>query len=150
MNGAFLDDYLPYLLGHASHVMNKDLDETVRATGLSPIEWRTLATLSDRDGRTIGELGRIVVGQQPTLTKAVKRLHEIGLVRREDDGEDLRKTRAFVTPRGRKLAAELMRVAREHERAMVAALTPAQQRALKDALRAILQPRPALRSVAAK
>ena len=52
----FLDDYLPYLLGHASHELNKDFDRYVKAAGLSPLEWRTLATLADDDGlTTVGE-----------------------------------------------------------------------------------------------
>jgi DNA-binding MarR family transcriptional regulator len=135
---AFLDDYLPYLLGHASHVMNKDFDEYVRAAGLSPIEWRTLATISDRSGRTIGELCRIVVAKQPTLTKVVKRLAAAGLARREDDGDDLRKTRVSSTARGRTIAARLMAVAHEHERELLGTLTADQLTMLKGTLRKIL------------
>ena len=134
----FLDDYLPYLLGHASHVMNKDFDAYVKAAGLSPVEWRTLATLNDRDGLTIGELCRVVVAQQPTLTKAVKRLSEVGLLRREDDGDDLRKTRVFRTARGRKAAADLMASALEHERSVVSGLTAEELRVLKHTLRQVL------------
>lgn len=134
----FLDDYLPYLLGHASWVMNKDFDDYVRAAGLSPVEWRTLATLHDRDGLTIGELCRIVVAQQPTLTKAVKRLSEVGLARREDDEGDLRKTRVFRTVRGRKVTADLITRALEHEQALVGGLGAEELRLLKRALRQIL------------
>lgn len=135
---AFLEGYLPYLLGLASLVMNKDFDDEVRAAGLSPLEWRTLATLSDGDGITIGQLCKKVVAQQPTLTKAIKRLDEIGLVRREDDAADLRKTRAFITPRGRSIAGELIRGAKQHEAQMVRNLSPAQLAALKAALAQIL------------
>jgi DNA-binding MarR family transcriptional regulator len=135
---AFLDDYLPYLLGHASHVMNKDFDEYVRATGLSPIEWRTLATISDRNGLTIGELCRIVVAKQPTLTKIVQRLAAAGLARRADDGDDLRKTRVSSTARGRTVAARLMTVAHAHERELLGSLTADQLAMLKGTLRKIL------------
>ena len=73
---AFLDGYLPYLLGVASYVMNRDFHDDVKAAGLSPLEWRTLATLSDKggDGITVGELCRKVVSLQPAQTKAIKRL----------------------------------------------------------------------------
>lgn len=137
-SGHFLESYLPYLLGHASHVMNKEFDAYARQAGLSPVEWRTLASLSDRDGLTIGELCRKVVAQQPTLTKAIKRLHELALVRREDDAADLRKTRVYETPRGRALALRLIKAARAHEAGMVRHLTTEQLKALKAGLREIL------------
>ena len=134
----FLDDYLPYLLGHASEVMNKDFDRYVKATGLSPVEWRTLASLSDADGLTVGQLCKKVVAQQPTLTKALKRMDEVGLVRREDDAADLRKTRVFATPQGRTLARRLMRAALEHEADLLRHAPLALVDELKKALRGLL------------
>ena len=135
---SFLEGYLPYLLGLASYAINKDFDGDVKAAGLSPLEWRTLATLSDCDGMTVGALCRKVVSRQPTQTKAIKRLDEIGLVRREDDASDLRRTRVFITARGRAVARDLIRAAKAHERQMVRHLTPAQLDALTSALRQIL------------
>ncbi len=111
----FLPNYLPYLLGHASFVINKDFNQYVQDTGISPLEWRVLATLCDEDALTIGELVHIVVAQQPTLTKAVKRLEEIGLVRRVSDASDRRKTVARVTEQGRALCASLVESALQHE-----------------------------------
>ena len=49
--GAFVDDYLSYLLARASHVVYKEFNREVRAAGLTSLEWRVLATLSDGDGR---------------------------------------------------------------------------------------------------
>ncbi len=135
---SFLDGYLPYLLGLASYVMNKDFDDDVKAAGLSPLEWRTLATLSDGDSITVGQLCRKAVAQQPTLTKAIKRLDEAGLVRREDDAADLRRTRVFITARGRAIAGELIRAAKQHETQMVRNLGAAQIEALRAALAQIL------------
>ena len=134
---SFLEDYLPYLLGHASYEMNKHFDQYVRAAGLSPLEWRTLATLADGGGLTIGELCHKVVAQQPTLTKTIKRLHEAGLARREDDDQDLRKTRVFSTSAGRAIAQELMKTAKAHEADLLRNLGLDQIRTLKAALRGI-------------
>src|SRR3954464_2079952 len=96
----FLEEYLPYLLGRASYVINKDFDKHVQSYGLSPLEWRALATLSDRDGRTIGELAQMVVAQQPTLTKAIKRMVQAQLVRTADGEDDQRKTIVYETDKG--------------------------------------------------
>lgn len=136
----FLDGYLPYLLGVASYVMNRDFHDDVKAAGLSPLEWRTLATLTDRggDGITVGELCRKVVSLQPAQTKAIKRLDDAGLVLREDDADDLRKTRVHITPRGRAIAARLMRTAKEHENRMLRDLSATQIAALRTALAQIV------------
>lgn len=135
---SFLDDYLPYLLGHASEVMNKDFDRFVRAAGVSPIEWRTLASLERSDGLTIGELCKIVVAQQPTMTKAIKHMDEAGLVERSGDADDARKTRVYLTTLGRALARELEQAARAHEADSLRHVDSSQVRELKDALRVIL------------
>lgn len=137
---AFLDGYLPYLLGVASYVMNRDFHDDVKAAGLSPLEWRTLATLSDKggDGITVGELCRKVVSLQPAQTKAIKRLDDAGLVLREDDANDLRRTRVHITPRGRTIAVRLMRTAKEHENRMLRNLSATQISALRTALAQIV------------
>ena len=138
---SFLEGYLPYLLGHASAVMNRDFDTYVKSAGLSPLEWRTLASLADEDGLTIGALCKKAVALQPSLTKAIKRLHEAGLVRREDDDTDLRKTRAFIAPRGLRLTRELMKAALAHEGELTRHLTGDQVKLLKRTLREVLAQR---------
>jgi len=112
---AFVDDYLSYLLARASHVVYKEFDGQVREAGLAPLEWRVLATLSDGDGLTIGELAGKVLAKQPTLTKLVQRMVKAGLVRRTDDGADLRRTLVFETAQGRKLVEGLLARAKRHE-----------------------------------
>ena len=136
----FLDGHLPYLLGVARYVMNHDFHDDVKAAGLSPLEWRTLATLTDKggDGLTVGELCRKVVSLQPAQTKAIKRLDGAGLVLREDDADDLRRTRVHITPRGRAIAAHLIRTAKEHENRMLRNLSATQISALRTALAQIV------------
>lgn len=136
---AFLDQHLPYLFGHASYVMNKDFDVLAKAAGLAPVEWRVLASLHDDEGLTIGELARKVVARQPTLTKAIKRMHEAGLVRREDDDADLRKTRVYQTRRGQTLAVRLINVAKAHEAQLLRWLTEGEIAALKRVLQEVLR-----------
>lgn len=131
----FLDGYLPYLLGHASYAMNKDFDRFVQAGGISPLEWRVLATLSDDNRLTIGELARKVVALQPTLTRAIQRMETAGLVERADDAKDLRKTRAHVTRAGRTLVATLIKRALQHEQQWLRGFSPKEV----DVVRRVLQ-----------
>jgi DNA-binding MarR family transcriptional regulator len=136
----FVRDYLAYLLGQANHAVYKDFEATVRAAGLSSTEWRVLATLSDGDGLTIGELACDVLAQQPTLTKLVDRMERAGLVERRGDETDRRRTLVFETARGRTLVAPLLARAKAHERATLAAFAPREAEALKRALRTLCEP----------
>jgi len=133
----FVRDYLSYLLGQANHAVYKDFEVRVRAAGLSSTEWRVLATLSDGDGLTIGELAGDVLAQQPTLTKLVDRMERAGLVERRGDESDGRRTRVFETARGRTLVAPLLAQAKAHERATLAAFPAKDVAALKVILRTL-------------
>ena len=133
----FVRDYLSYLLAQASYAVYKEFDARVRAAGLSSTEWRVLATLSDGDGLTIGELAREVLAQQPTLTKLVDRMERAGLVERRGDEADRRRTLVYETARGRARVAPLLVQAKAHERAALGAFAPQEAEALKRALRAL-------------
>ena len=133
----FVRDYLSYLLAQASYAVYKEFDARVRAAGLSSTEWRVLATLSDGDGLTIGELAREVLAQQPTLTKLVDRMERAGLVERRGDETDGRRTLVYETARGRARVAPLLVQAKAHERAALGAFAPEEAEALKRVLRAL-------------
>jgi len=133
----FVRDYLAYLLGQANHAVYKDFEARVRAAGLSSTEWRVLATLSDGDGLTIGELAGDVLAQQPTLTKLVDRMERAGLVERRGDETDRRRTLVFETTRGRTLVAPLLAQAKAHERATLAVFPAKDVAALKAILRTL-------------
>jgi DNA-binding MarR family transcriptional regulator len=133
----FVRDYLSYLLGQANHAVYKEFEARVRAAGLSSTEWRVLATLSDGDGLTIGELAAEVLAQQPTLTKLVDRMARAGLVERRGDESDGRRTLVFETARGRAMVAPLLAEAKAHERATLAAFPAKDVAALKTILRTL-------------
>jgi DNA-binding MarR family transcriptional regulator len=133
----FVRDYLSYLLGQANYAVYKDFAARVRAAGLSSTEWRVLATLSDGDGLTIGELAADILAQQPTLTKLVDRMARAGLVERRGDEADGRRTLVFETARGRAVVAPLLAQAKAHERATLAAFPAKDVAALKAILRTL-------------
>ena len=72
----------------------------------SPTQLAALATI-ERDGPlTLGALAAIERVRPPTITAAVGRLDEQGLVRRRTDARDRRVARVEITSRGRRLLAE--------------------------------------------
>lgn len=135
----FLDGYLPYLLGNASFAINKDFDRYVQAYGVTPLEWRVLATLVDEDGMTVGDLARKVVALQPTLTKAIRKMEDSGLVERRSDSEDLRRTLAFITRQGRTLCRKLIDRALQHEEQWLRGFSSMEVKVLQRVLRLIVQ-----------
>jgi DNA-binding MarR family transcriptional regulator len=72
-------------------------------TAASPTQLSALATI-ERDGPlTLGELAAVERVQPPTITAAVGRLEQRGLVRRSTDAVDRRVARVEITGQGRRL-----------------------------------------------
>ena len=72
----------------------------------SPTQLAALATI-ERDGPlTLGALAAIERVRPPTITAAVGRLEEQGLVHRRPDARDRRVARVEITRHGRRLLAE--------------------------------------------
>lgn len=142
-HGAFVDDYLSYLLARASHAVYKEFDSEVRAAGLTSLQWRVLATLSDGDGLTIGELAREVIAQQPTLTKLVLRMEAAGLLARRASADDGRKTLVYESRRGREIVGPLLAASKRHEAIALASFEPDDVKALKTILHGLIARFPA-------
>ena len=134
----FIDDYLSYLLARASHTVYREFHAQVQAAGLSPLQWRLLATLSDGDGLTIGELAREILAQQPTLTKLVQRMEKAGWVLRGADPADARRTLVFETRQGRDTVAALLAEAKAHEHSLLQGFSERDVAALKKILRTLI------------
>lgn len=134
----FIDGYLSYLLARASHTVYREFHAQVQAAGLSSLEWRLLATLSDGDGLTIGELAREILAQQPTLTKLVQRMEKAGWVRRGADPADARRTLVFETKQGRDTVAALLAQAKVHEDTLLEGFSQRDVTALKKILRTLI------------
>jgi DNA-binding MarR family transcriptional regulator len=74
-------------------------------TGASPTQISALATIERRGPLTLGELADGEGVKPPTITAAVNRLEQQGLVERQPDPEDGRIARVVVTREGRRLLA---------------------------------------------
>lgn len=131
----FPDDYLPYLLARASHVVLREFHRLLRPRRMRVAEWRVLATLSAGGTYTVGALARAALLEQPTLSKLLDRLERRGLVRRLADGMDLRQSRIELTARGRRRIRPAVAQARRHERRLLGAFRATEVRALRRLLR---------------
>lgn len=81
------------------------------AGGLTPSQLSVLASVERLGPIQLGDLARVETVAPPTLTRAVDRLEEQGVVQRRPDGSDGRVVRVEVTRAGR-AALEDLRTAR--------------------------------------
>ena len=134
----FIDDYLLYLLARASHVASAQFHDRLAERGIAVPVWRVLAVLAGTAGLTVGDLAKGVLYKQPTLTKVVDRMAADGLVERVPGEGDRRRVLVRSTAKGEALVAGLLAEAKEHERSILAAHSPAEARTLKQALRTLI------------
>ena len=130
----FVHGYLGYLLGQANHAVFKGFEAEVRAAGLSSIEWRVLATLYDSEPLSVTQLAHEVLAQQPTVTKLVQRMSELGWVRQRACADDQRRTMIEATARGARLVQPLLLRCQEHEVRLLKSLGASEVAALKKML----------------
>src|SRR6266567_6785778 len=76
------------------------------AEGLTPSMLSFLSAIHGAQPVTLGELAAIERVRPPTITAAVGRLEEQGLVHRRTDSRDRRVARVEITSHGRRLLAE--------------------------------------------
>jgi len=134
----FVDDYLPALLAQASQLVSCEFHEIVKASGWTVTEWRIMATLAGGRALSTGELSRVSLTKQPTVTRVLHGLQERGEVERIDDASDRRVTLVRMTAAGERAVARLIAQARAHESATLAPFGEALATELKRALRRII------------
>ena len=85
-----------------------------RVTGLSAERLSVLSVLAFAGPKTASELARAEMVSRPAITRILKSLEELGLVKRETDKEDRRQVVVRATDKGRRImeAGRRRRVAR--------------------------------------
>lgn len=134
----FVTDYLSYLLAHASHLVSAQFHTHLKRYGIPVPTWRALAILSDGKGKTVGEIARVGLYNQPTTTKIVDRLEAEGFAERRRDDVDKRKTLVFISPKGREIVEGLKEDAVSHEHKVLEGYSADEVKLLKGVLRTLI------------
>jgi DNA-binding MarR family transcriptional regulator len=135
----FVDDYLPALLALASDLISSEFHRIVTAQGFTVTQWRILASLSGGQPLSIGELTRMAMSKQPTVTRLVNQMQERGDVERIDDAGDRRVTLVRITPAGSRTVAGLITLARRHEARVLRPFGAQRSVELKQALKRMIE-----------
>ncbi|RQH08562.1 MarR family winged helix-turn-helix transcriptional regulator [Paraburkholderia dinghuensis] len=133
----FLDTYLAALLARASSLISDEFHATLARKKIPALQWRVLACLYDGP-LPVGDLGRLVLAKQPTVSKLIDRMEAGALVVRREDPASRRRTLVALTPQGAKLAAELIALALEHEASVLLPFSPEVAKVFVDVLRQLI------------
>jgi len=101
-----LGDFLCFAVYSANLAFGKAYRPILEGLGLTYTQYITLICLSERDHQTVRELGQNLFLESNTLTPILKKMEEMGYVRRERDTTDERMVVVSLTDSGRALRAK--------------------------------------------
>lgn len=103
----FVHRNLPRLLLQAREAVMAHTRPSLREHGLSDQQWRVLRVLGEHGTVETGRVAREAYILSPSLTGVLARMERDGLIRRERDPDDQRRTVVEATAKGRKMVDRL-------------------------------------------
>lgn len=107
MSTTFVHRNLPRLLLQARESVMAHTRPSLREHGLSDQQWRVLRVLGEHGTVDTGRVAREAYILGPSLTGVLARMERDGLIRRERDPSDQRRTVIEATPKGVKMVERL-------------------------------------------
>jgi homoprotocatechuate degradation regulator HpaR len=114
MNTTFVHRNLPRLLLQARESVMTHTRPSLREHGLSDQQWRVLRVLGEHGTVETGRVAREAYILGPSLTGVLARMERDGLIRRERDSADQRRTVVAATAKGLKLVDRLSHTVEAH------------------------------------
>ena len=143
MSATFVHRNLPRLLLQARESVMAHTRPSLREHGLSYQQWRVLRVLGEHGAVETGRIASEAYILGPSLTGVLARMERDGLIQRERDPADQRRTVVEATAKGRKTIARLSDTIETHYQWLEQSLGKqklAQLYALLDELIALEQP----------
>ena len=101
--GRKLSNFLCFAVYSANLAFGRAYKPLLDKVGLTYTQYIALVALSDQDEQTVSTLGEKLFLESNTLTPILKKLEQMGLIKRHRDPADERQVRLSLTPAGRKL-----------------------------------------------
>jgi len=114
MSTTFTHRNLPRLLLQARESVMTHTRPSLREHGLSDQQWRVLRVLGEHGTVETGRVAREAYILGPSLTGVLARMERDGLIRRERDSADQRRTVVEATAKGAKLVEKLSHTVEAH------------------------------------
>ena len=134
-----LDKFLPYRLSVLSNTVSSAIAAAYFMNfGLSIPEWRVMAVLAANPGLSAAEVTARTAMDKVAVSRAVAALQSTGRLHRTTAPSDRRRTHLELTRSGMRVYAQVVPMALEYERALVAPLTPRDLATLDRLVRVLL------------
>jgi DNA-binding MarR family transcriptional regulator len=121
---------LGYQVNQLARLLARALHHEIAPLGVVPGQFAQLLALFEHEGLTQQELCTLVRIEQPTMAATLQRMERDGLITREPDPSDRRRSRILLTERARALEGQLTDAARRVNAAATAGLDADQRREL--------------------
>jgi DNA-binding MarR family transcriptional regulator len=125
---------LLYAVKQVELAVRSRLDEVLRPTGVTTLQYTALTVLARREGMTAAELARNSFVTAQTMTDLVAGMERRGLISRDRDPDHGRRLAISLTPQGHALLESLRAPVAAIERQMVSALSDGERAGLHDVL----------------
>ena len=134
-----LEKFLPYRLSVLSNTVSGAIAAAYfQHFGLSIPEWRVMAVLAANPGLAAAEVTARTAMDKVAVSRAVAALLAAGRLRRTTAATDRRRTHLQLTPAGDRVYAQVVPMALEYERRLVASLSAGERATLDRILRVLL------------
>jgi DNA-binding MarR family transcriptional regulator len=131
------DESVGYLLRDTHRAFSKVLQARIAAEHVTMGMWYFLRALWEEEGLTQRELSRRIGMMESTAVPALALMERRGLVRRQRDAKDRRRSCVFLTKRGRSLKDILLPHAKQANGVALDGVSPADQATLRRILRQV-------------
>ena len=125
---------LLYMVKQVELVVRSHLDELVKPSGITALQYTALTVLERHDGLSAAQLARDSFVTAQSIADLLRSLESRGLVRRERNPRNRRELLILLTDAGRELLEQFAAPVRELEERMVRDLTAHQTEQLREAL----------------
>ena len=122
------------LIGEISKITKDAVRKKSEAEGIPQGFRHIIFHLAHNDGISQLELARLTHLTPPTVSVALQKMESEGLVARNADSGDLRKTNVSLTDKGRNVFDGIVQIFRDHEKAITESLTDQEAVTLKELL----------------
>ena len=105
-----LDEFLCFEVYSANHAFNRVYQPLLEKLNLTYPQYLVMVLLWERDGQTVGELGKRLSLESNTLTPLFKRMETFGYIKRSRDPADERRVHVRLTESGRTLRTKALHI----------------------------------------
>jgi DNA-binding MarR family transcriptional regulator len=103
------EDCILFLLSKAFQKAHGKFKKRFQEYGLTPVQGLVLTAVSEEEGLSAGEIGKMLVLDQATISGILDRMAEAGWIIKETAEADKRFLRIYLTPKGKEMTGAVIR-----------------------------------------